>query len=278
MGNRNIKTFNIFVYVSLFIGSVVMVMPFIWMVLTSLKDNPELLRIPPKWLPDNILNFKNYFKVLFDFDFKRFFLNSFVVSFGNTFFTVLFSSLGGYAFSKFKFPGKEVIFFSLVIAAITIPQEVLVIPQYILATKLHLINTYPGLMMPGLISAFGIFIMRQFCDGIPNDYIDAARLDGFSEIGIYIKIILPLTKPAIATLSIIKFIGTWNEFMWPLIIATSDKMKTMTVGMAAFTGEWFVDNGAISAASFISILPMLIVFIILQKYVIKGMTMTGLKG
>ncbi|MHB8278389.1 MAG: carbohydrate ABC transporter permease [Candidatus Humimicrobiaceae bacterium] len=278
MGNRNINIFNIFVYGLIFIGGIVMALPFIWMVLTSLKDNVEVVRIPLKFLPDNIFNFKNYLKVLFDFDFKRFFLNSFVVSIGNTIFTVIFSSLAGYGFSKFKFPGKEVIFFSLVIAALTMPQEVLLIPQYLLATRLNLINTYPGLMMPGLISAFGVFVMRQFCDGVPNDYIEAARLDGFSEIGIYVKIILPLTLPAIATLSIIKFIWTWNEFMWPLVITTTEKMKTVTLGLQMFSGEWFIDYGAISAASFISILPMLIVFIFMQRYVITGITMTGLKG
>ncbi len=278
MGNKGVRIINICIYMLLIIGSIIMAMPFIWMFLTSFKDNVEILKIPFKWLPENMLNFENYLNVLIKLDFKRFFLNSLIVSIGNTFFTVVFSTLAGYSFAKFKFPGKEIIFFTLVVAALTVPQEVLVIPQYILATKLKLVNTYPGLMMPGLISAFGIFIMRQFCDGIPDDYIEAARIDGFSEFGIFLRIIIPLSKPAIATLSIVKFIWTWNEFMWPFVIATTDKMKTVTVGLQMFSGEWFVDYGGISAASFISVLPMLIVFILLQKYVIKGITMTGLKG
>ncbi|MCL5073269.1 MAG: carbohydrate ABC transporter permease [Actinobacteria bacterium] len=254
-----------------------MLVPFVWMVLTSLKDKPEVLRIPMTWLPDNMLNLKNYIKIFNEFDFKRYFLNTFIVSAGNTIFTVVFSAIAGYSFSKFKFPGKEVIFFGLVILVLTTPQEALVVPQYIIASKLKLVNTYPGLMMPGLISAFGVFLMRQFSEGIPDEYIEAARIDGFSEIGIYVRIILPLTKPAIATLSILKFIGTWNDFMWPLLIATTEKMKTVPVGMQIFTGEWGIDYGAIAAAAFMSVLPMLVVFILMQKYVIKGITMTGIK-
>jgi multiple sugar transport system permease protein len=277
MRKHNINIFNIYIYTVLFIGSVIMAMPFIWMILTSLKDNQEIMKIPFKWLPEDMLNFKNYLNVLINFDFKRFFLNSLIVAVGNTVATVIFSSLAGYGFSKFKFPGKEIIFFILVIAALTMPQEVLLIPQFILATRLKLVDTYLGLMMPGLISIFGVFVMRQFCDGIPDDYIEAARIDGFSEIGIYLKIILPLTMPAIATLSIIKFIWTWNEFMWPLVIVNTEEMKTMTLGLQMFSGEWFIDYGAISAASFLSVLPMLIIFIFMQRYVITGMTMTGLK-
>lgn len=279
MGKRNIKFFNsnMLIYVLLFIGGIFMLVPFVWMVLTSLKDKPEVLRIPMTWLPDNMLNLKNYIKIFNEFDFKRYFLNTFIVSAGNTIFTVVFSAIAGYSFSKFKFPGKEVIFFGLVILVLTTPQEALVVPQYIIASKLKLVNTYPGLMMPGLISAFGVFLMRQFSEGIPDEYIEAARIDGFSEIGIYVRIILPLTKPAIATLSILKFIGTWNDFMWPLLIATTEKMKTVPVGMQIFTGEWGIDYGAIAAAAFMSVLPMLVVFILMQKYVIKGITMTGIK-
>ena len=131
--------------------------------------------------------------------------------------------------------------------------------------------------MPGLISAFGIFIMRQFCNGIPNDYIEAARIDGFSEFGLFMKIIVPLTKPAIATLAVLKFIWTWNDFLWPLVIANTDEMKTVTVGMTIFVSDRFTEYQLICAASFLSVLPMLILFILLQKYVIKGIMMTGIK-
>ncbi len=277
MKKQPIKLLNIFLYIFLFVGAIIMAMPFIWMVLTSMKYLPEVLRIPLRFLPEHIFNFKNYYEVLIDYNFLRYLLNSFIVSTGVTIFTVVFSSLAGYSFSKYKFPGRNAIFFILVIAILTIPPEALIIPQYILASKINLVNTYFGIMMPGLISAFGIFIMRQFCNGIPNDYIEAARIDGFSEFGLFMKIIVPLTKPAIATLAVLKFIWTWNDFLWPLVIANTDEMKTVTVGMTIFVSDRFTEYQLICAASFLSVLPMLILFILLQKYVIKGIMMTGIK-
>ena len=159
-----------------------------------------------------------------------------------------------------------------------IPFEVLLIPLYLMFNSLGLVNTYIALMGPGLISAFGVFLMRQFIETIPNDYIDAARLDGLSEFGIYLKVVLPLAKPALAILVIIKFLWSWNEFLWPLVVVRDVSMKTITLGLSDFASRWYTEYTTSNTACFISIIPILIVFFIFQKYLIKGMTMTGLKG
>ena len=159
-----------------------------------------------------------------------------------------------------------------------LPFEVMVVPLYRMFNYVGLTNTYLGLIGPDFISAFGIFIMRQFIDTIPSDYIDAARIDGISEFNIFLKIILPLSKPALATLGVIKFLWTWNEFLWPLVIVTGEKMKTVTLGFSYFSGVWHTEYTIVCAGSVLSIISVVIVFVFLQKYVVKGMAITGLKA
>ncbi|MEA3336142.1 MAG: carbohydrate ABC transporter permease [Chloroflexota bacterium] len=260
------------------IGAIIMAFPFIWMVLTSLKHSDEIYRLPVTILPDDFLNFENYVTVFERQPFLRFFLNSFIVASSSTMVTLFFSSLAGYAFAKFEFPGKEVLFFVFILAALMIPFEIIVIPLYLLFNRLGLVNTYLGIMGPAMLSAFGIFIMRQFIVSIPNDYLDAARIDGLSEFQIFLRIIIPLSVPALATLGTIKFIWTWNEFLWPLVMVTSEKMRTVTLGLSTYTGMWHTDYTIITAAAFLSVIPMLIIYLFLQNFVIEGMTMTGVKG
>lgn len=192
--------------------------------------------------------------------------------------SLFFCSLAGYAFAKFDFWGKEIIFFIFVLSILMVPFEIIVVPLYRIFSSIGLTNTYLGLMGPNFISAFGIFIMRQFIDTIPNNYIDAARVDGISEFNIFLKIILPLSKPALATLGVIKFLWTWNDFLWPLVIVTGEKMKTVTVGLSYFSGVWHIKYTVICAGSVLSIIPVLIMFIFFQRHVVKGLTMTGIKG
>jgi multiple sugar transport system permease protein len=273
-----VKRLGQFVLIVLIVvGAITMAFPFIWMVLTSLKHSDEIYRLPMTILPDNFFNPENYRIVFERQPFLRFFLNSFIVAAGSTLTSLFLSSLAGYAFAKFEFPGKEALFFVFILAVLMIPFEVIVIPLYLLFNRLGLVDTYLGIMGPSLLSAFGVFIMRQFIVSIPNDYIDAARIDGHSELQIFFRIILPMSGPALATLGTIKFIWSWNEFLWPLVMVTSEEMRTVTLGLSTYTGLWHTDYNVVTAAAFLSVIPMLVIYLFLQNFVVEGMAMTGLK-
>lgn len=260
------------------LGACFMALPFVWMVLTTFKHSYEIYRVPITWLPDNIFNLESYRQVFARQPFFNYIFNSMVVSVGTVLASVVFSSMAGYAFAKYRFPGKEIIFFGVVLSVLMIPFEVVVIPLYLMYSQVHLNNTLLGIMGPDLISAFGVFLMRQFMQGVPDDYIDAARVDGMSELGIFVRIVLPLSGPALATLATVKFIWTWNEFLWPLVMTQSDAVKTVTLGVATYVGMWFTDFPVVTAAATLSVIPMVILFILFQSTIVKGMTMTGLKG
>lgn len=260
------------------IGSAIMALPFVWMVLTSLKRPDEIYRIPITLLPDTFINIKNYVQVFKRQNFLLFFLNSIIISGGCTITSLFLSSLSGYAFAKFEFPGKNILFFVFILAVLMVPFEVIIIPLYLLFSRIGLVDTYLGVMGPSLLSAFGVFLMQQFIITIPSDYMDAARIDGHSEIGIFIKIILPMSIPALATLGTIKFIWSWNDFLWPLVMVSTEKMRTVMLGLATYTGMWHTEFTIVTAASFLSVIPLLVVFLLLQNFIIKGITMTGLKG
>lgn len=271
-------TAKILQWAVIILGAATMALPFVWMVLTSLKHDSEVLRLPITWLPDQFPYLENYRQVFIRQPFGRFFANSFIVTTAATVTSLVFSSLGGYAFAKFRFPGKEVLFFLFILAVLMVPFEVVVLPLYLIFNRFGLTDTYLGLAGPNLLSAFGVFIMRQFIESIPDDYIDAARVDGHSELGIFAKIVLPLAVPGLATLGTVKFIWTWNDFLWPLVIVRSDEMKTVILGLANYTGMWWTSYALVTAASFLSVIPMIVLFLIFQEFIIKGMTMTGLKG
>ena len=265
-------------YALIIAGAIIMVFPFVWMVLTSVKQSDEIYRLPIPLLPDHLFNLRNYVTVFTRQPFLRFFLNSLIVAGSCTLVSLLLSSLSGYAFAKFDFPGKEVLFFVFILAALMIPFEVIVIPLYLLFNRLGLVDTYLGIAGPSLLSAFGVFIMRQFIVSIPDDYLDAARIDGHSELSIFFRIVLPMSLPALATLGTIKFIWSWNDFLWPLVMVTSENMRTVMLGLSTYTGMWHTEFTVVTAASFVSVIPLLIVYLLLQNFVIEGMTMTGLKG
>lgn len=267
-----------FLFLMLVLGSILMALPFVWMVMTSLKTKPEIYRFPPTLFPDNFLNFANYAQVFLRQPFGHFIVNSLIVGCTTTVASLIFSSLAGFAFAKYQFPGKEFIFFAFILAVLMVPFEITVIPLYLMYSRVHLNNTLLGVAGPSLISALGIFIMRQFIQNIPDDYLDAARIDGLSEFGIFMRIVLPLSGPAVATLGTVKFIWTWNDFLWPLIIAETDTAKVVTLGVANYIGMWFTDFEVVTAATTLSVIPTLIIFILLQNMVVRGMTMTGLKG
>jgi len=264
-------------YLLLSIGAIFMIVPFLWMILTSLKPPTELVQFA--FLPKNpTLN--NYLIVLQSSDFGRWYFNSLLVAIFSTFCVAIFDSLVGYTLNKFDFPGKNIIFLGI-LATLMVPTEMLIIPWYTMSVQWewHIgLMQYWGIAFPGVITATGIFLMRQFFDGVPNELLDAARMDGMHEPGIWWRIAMPLVKPAIAALCIFNFIGNWNAYLWPLIIASSRQFYTLPVGLNFFQGEAISEWEKIMTGASLSTIPLMIVFLIFQRQIIKGIALTGLKG
>lgn len=264
-------------YLLLMLGAILMLLPFFWMLSASFKSLDEVLQIPPTWLPQH-LTLDNYAEVLRQQPlFPRFFLNSVIVA-AVTVVSVLFTSaLAGYAFAKFTFAGKKLLFI-FVLSTMMIPFQIRMVPLFIMVTNWHLADTYAGIILPGLVDAFGIFLMRQFIASIPNDLLDAARIDGASEPGIFVRIVLPLIQPALSALAIFTLIGNWESFLWPLLITNTEALRTLPIGLSLFAGRYLERFDLEMAASTIAILPMVIAFFFLQRRFIEGITLSGLKG
>lgn len=256
--------------------AVIMIGPFLWIVVTSFKTADDVLAYPPTWIPEPA-TLDNYREVFEQAPFDRFLLNSVIVATVVTISSCFTSSLAGYAFAKFEFLGREVLFL-IVLSTLMIPWPVVVIPLYVMIQRLGLLDTYWALVLPGLVSPFGIFMMRQFIRTIPPDLIDAARLDGASEIGIYSRIILPLSKPALAALGILIFITNWDSFLWPVVVTNSVEMRTLPVGLSMFQAQFGVQWHLVTAGIVISALPLFIVYLVFQKQIIEGIALTGMKG
>lgn len=264
-------------YLLLIIGAGVALFPVFVMVTASFKSLAEVMRIPPQWLPEHI-TLKNFREVFRQQPlYWRYFVNSAVVALITVVSVLLTSALAGYALSKFRFRGRNVIFL-FILSTMMIPFEIRMVPLYVMVSSWHLTDTYLGLALPGLVGAFGIFLMRQFIASIPDDLMDAARIDGASEPGIFLRIILPLTKPALSALAIFTLVSNWEAFLWPLLIVNSEEMRTLPLGLALFAGRYLQRLDLQMAASVLTVLPMVIVFFVLQKRFVEGITMTGLKG
>jgi multiple sugar transport system permease protein len=251
-----------------------MVFPFLWMVLTSFKDAREVFAIsfwPESW------TLANYREVLFDTSFPRWFLNSLIVAGMTTLSVLFFCSLIGYTIAKLRFPGKNLVFI-LILSTLMVPTEMLVIPWFVMSADYGWVNTFWGIAFPGMITGFGVFLMRQFFLTLPSDLFDAGRIDGMSEFGLYWRVGLPLVRPGLAALGIFSFIGNWNAYLWPLIVAQRPEMRTIPVGVSLFSGEASTAWHLIMTASALAIIPVLIVFIIFQKQIIEGVVLTGVKG
>ncbi len=263
-----------FLYLILLIGGLGMIFPFVWMVTSSLKHAADIYTLSLIPLSPTL---ENYREVFAKTEYVRWFLNSIIVAAITTASVAFFDSLAGYTLAKFQFPGSFLIFI-LILSTLMVPTEMLVIPWYMLSIELSWTDSYIGIMFPGLISAFGVFLMRQFFTGVPNDLIDAARLDGFNEFQIFWKIALPLVRPALAALCIFTFLGNWNAYIWPLIVTRSEDMRTLPVGIAFFSSEAQSSFHLIMAAAALATIPVLVIFIIFQRQIIKGIVLTGLKG
>jgi multiple sugar transport system permease protein len=264
------------VYVALAAGLVLLAGPFLWMLLGSFKTDAELRSVPPTWLPENATS-DNYRQLFTQLDFPRFFFNSTFVAVAITIGNLIFCSMLGYALAKLRFRGRRVVF-GLVLGMLMVPGMVTFVPLFVLVSNLGMVNSYPGLILPWLAGPFGVFLMRQFIMGLPDELIDAARVDGAGEFRIFTSVILPLCGPALATLGILTFLASWNNFLWPLVVAQSEQKYTLPVALALYAiGENSTRYGLLMAGSVMVILPILIVFVLLQRYFVQGIAMTGLK-
>jgi multiple sugar transport system permease protein len=263
-------------YVVLFVGLVFMVTPFVWMLLSSVKPKGEIQQSPPTWLPENV-TWDNYQTLFSKLDLTTFFMNSVIVAVAVTLGNLVFCSMLGYALAKLDFGGRRVLF-AIVLGTLMIPGVVTFVPMFVLASNLHLTNTLLGMILPFLVQPFGVFLMRQYISGLPDELIQAARVDGAGEFRIYWNVILPLCGPAMATLGILTFLGSWNNFLWPLVVAQEEDKFTLPVALALYSiGQNSTNYGLLLAGSVVVVLPVIAVFLALQRFFIQGISMTGIK-
>jgi multiple sugar transport system permease protein len=265
-------------YAILTLLGVTMVIPLVWMMSTSLKPYQEI--ILPNFLP-NHATLDNYQYVLTETELPRWYLNSLIVAVMSTVSVALFDSLAGYVFAKYDFPGKRIVFLTF-LSSLMVPTEMLIIPWFIMSADPVIgsswVDTYWGIAFPGMMTATGIFLMRQFMQGVPDELLDAARIDGVSEFGLFWRIAVPLSLPAIGALCIFNFLGNWNAFIWPLIITSRREMMTLPVGIQFFSTESGSNWHLIMTGASLALVPLLIVVIIFQRYIVEGIALTGLKG
>lgn len=264
----------LFSYAALIVLGIGMVFPFVWMMITAFKSLREIFQLnfwPRVW---TIANFE---EVLLRTDFPRWFLNSFIVAGITTISVLFFCALVGYTLARMRFPGRTVIFI-LILSTLMIPTEMLIIPWFVMSAEYGWTNTYWGIMFPGLITGFGVFLLRQFFSTLPVDLFDAGRLDGLGEFGLFWRVGMPLVRPGLAALGIFTFIGNWNAFLWPLVVVSDRSLRTIPVGTAMFSGEAATAYNLIMASSALAIIPVLIVFAIFQRQIVEGVVLTGVKG
>jgi multiple sugar transport system permease protein len=265
------------IYLLLILGLLLMVGPFLWMLLGSLKPQAEFLVNPPTFLPKAPTT-NNYERLFGQLDFPRFFFNSSVVALVVTAGNVLFCPMLGYALAKLQWRGKRLIM-GLVLATLMVPAGITLIPNFVLMRNLGLVNTYPGLILPFLVGPFGVFLTRQFMYGIPDELLEAARIDGANEWRIFWQVVMPITVPVLATLGILTFLGSWNSFLYPLVMAQEQNMYTLPVALATFaTSQYQADHGMLMAGSVVLVVPVLVIFILFQRWITEGIATTGLKG
>jgi multiple sugar transport system permease protein len=263
-------------YAFLTVLSVCMLLPFAFALTGSLKPEPEVFAVPIRWLP-SVPQWHNYI-LPFQKNFGRYFLNSAIVSLILTFSPLLLCSLAGYSLARFDYPGRDLIFL-FILSTIMLPLQVTLVPTFLIIKELGWVNTYAGLIVPYLATTFGTFLMRQFFLSIPAEYIDAGRIDGASEPRIFWSIMLPMCRPALSALAIFSFTGSWNSFLWPLVVVNQDQMRTVPLGIVFFLGEQRAPQyGQLLAVAVIATVPVLVLFLVMQREFIRGAALSGLKG
>ena len=267
---------RILIYALLLGGAFIALVPMIWMISASLMPTGEATTFPPRLFPSTV-TFEHYRAVFTGLNMRRYLLNSTIIAFTVTAISLFINSMAGYAFAKLRFRGRDRLFRFLG-TGLVIPVQVAMLPLFLLMKQLGLINTYWGVIIPTLASIFGIFLIRQYAQSIPDELLDAARIDGASELRIYFSIVLPVIRPILVTLAIFTFMSTWNDFMWPLIVLNDESMFTLPVALANLSGERVQDTELMMAGSVLTTLPVLLVFIVLQRYYIEGITAGSVKG
>jgi multiple sugar transport system permease protein len=263
-------------HILLIAGSVVMLLPFAWMLSTSLKEPGDIFIYPPQWIPQPV-RWENYQDTVTVMPFGRFYLNSAIQAVSVTILQLLTASLAAFAFARLRFRGRDALFL-LYLATMMIPFPVTMIPNFVIMRYLNWIDTFRALILPPAFSAFSTFLLRQYFLSIPVEMDDAARVDGASSFRIWWQIILPLSGPALATLAIFTFLGQWNNFLWPLVVTNSEKMRTLPVGLATFQSQYSIQWHLLMAGSVIAVLPILVIYIVGQKWFVRGITLTGMGG
>lgn len=266
---------NIIVSIFLAVLALIVLVPVLWIILGTFKPEKEIISYPPTFFP-HLLTFENFSIVSKRIKIWRYALNSFIYAGGTTLIAMFVNSLAGYVYARFKFKGKTICFL-LTLATMMIPFQVIMVPLFLIVFKLGIYDTYWGLIIPRIAVATSIFMMRAAFTGLPKELEDAGRIDGLSEFGIYLRIMLPQVKPALICLFILSFNGSWNDLLWPMLAASSTNMRTLANGLALFVGEFTVQYGAAFAGTVISLLPMLLLYIFGQKYFVQGMASSGLK-
>jgi multiple sugar transport system permease protein len=256
--------------------------PVVWMLLTSLKPESQVITLPPRWLPDRLSDFTlaNYANVLLvprGVDLVRSFLNSLFVAVIGTSLVVVVDTLAAYALSRMHFPGRDVLF-GLVVASLIVPPEILLIPNYVTVWRFDWLNSLTALIVPPLAGGFGVFLLRQFFLGIPSELEDAAKIDGCGRLRILWNIVVPVSGGAIATLAIFTFLFFWNEFTWPYIVINNAEAMTLPIALIQFKGDYFSEYGQLMAGAAVSAVPTIVIFLLAQRMIIRSITMTGLKG
>ncbi len=264
---------KIIIHVVLILGAVIMILPFIWMLLTSLKTLSESVQIPPQIFPSKI-RLENYSKVMNLLPFTKYYINTILMIIGRIIGSVLFSAMAAYACARLNFPGKNV-FFALVLIQMMVPGQIFIIPQYLLVQKLGLLNSVPALIIPGIVSAFGTFLLRQFFMALPKDLEEAARLDGCSIWQTFYKIMLPLSRSGLVALGIFTALFAFKDLMWPLIVNISPEKMTLSAGLASLQGQFTTNYPQLMAGSLLAIWPMLAIFVIFQRRFIEGIATSG---
>jgi multiple sugar transport system permease protein len=273
---HQVRPDRVLIWLLLTLGAIAMAFPFVWMVSTSLKPDNALFVTPPQLIPRPFQP-ANYSRIANEFPFWRFVLNSLLVSAVSTALQIITSAMAAYAFSRLRFRGQNLVFL-LYLGTLMVPFQVIVVPLFVEMRYANLVNTYPGLILPAIASAFGTFLLRQAFMTLPKDFDEAAFIDGASHWTVFTRIVLPLSGPALATFAVFAFMASWNSFLWPLVIVNSPDLMTLPVGLASLQGRFTTAWNLVMAGATVSVIPILIVYVFAQKYVVQGFAQSGIKG
>jgi ABC-type glycerol-3-phosphate transport system permease component len=267
---------SVLVHAALAVVGLVVAIPLYWTMISSLSTNTAIFATPVQWVPA-ALHWENFSQAFAAAPFGRYFFNSALVGVAVTCTTLVTSALAGYGFAKFRFPGQRLLFV-VVLVALMVPFQAIMIPLYVLARQLDWLNSYAGLIVPGAVSGFGIFLMRQFMSKLPDALLEAARLDGSNEIQLFFSIVLPLSRSALSALAVLTFLASWNNFLWPLIVVQNPDLLTVPLGIVQFRGSYFTNYTQILAVSLLAAAPVIVLYLIMQRQIIETFSSSGIKG